>query len=185
MADNRLGSYTFADREYEHEQYAELTPVILPDETEVKVPASYVPSSYPPVGQQLPVNMSQLHTPVNMTGECHDYNTVSIQACDVDKLGPGISASHICQLKTLFRGLPKVLFINSVIKMYAGYEVRMDEVRNGLFEPFKEYDSFSLQDCQIIKRREKHKGTTLVENLQLISTRLCQFMKGPIGPSRK
>ena len=86
--------------------FTELTPVQLTDNTEVKVP--FV-SSYPPNAQQFSIKTEDSFS---------EYPTESyMEFNNTDELfGPNFTQSQFVQLQSIFRGLPKSMFIDAIKK---------------------------------------------------------------------
>ena len=138
----------------------EQTPVILESsdgkQTEVKVACHSVP-----------VTLQHLSSVTNQISE-EDSSTlqncnVKIESVQSDEDFDSITDSpEYRRLQSLYRGLPKEMFVNRILLNKASCEVKLGEMRSHLFEQMKEDDSFpyGLQ-CMLKRRVATRNGDTV------------------------
>ena len=152
----------------------ELTPVILESsdgqQTEVKVACHSVP-----------VTLQHLSS---VTNQIYEEDTSTLQNCNVkvesvqsDEDFDSITDSpEYRRLQSLYRGLPKEMFVNRILLNEASCEVRLGEMRSHLFEQMREDDSFpyGLQ-CMLKRRVATRNGDTVAVNMHMIFIHLYLF----------
>ena len=138
----------------------ELTPVILESsdgqQTEVKVACHSVP-----------VTLQHLSSVTNQISE-EDSSTlqncnVKVESVQSDEDFDSITDSpEYRRLQSLYRGLPKEMFVNRILLNEASCDVKLGEMRSHLFEQMKEDDSFpyGLQ-CMLKRRVATRNGDTV------------------------
>ena len=138
----------------------EQTPVILESsdgkQTEVKVACHSVP-----------VTLQHLSS---VTNQIYEEDSSTLQNCNVkiESVQSGEDFDSITdspeyrRLQSLYRGLPKEMFVNRILLNKASCEVKLGEMRSHLFEQMKEDDSFpyGLQ-CMLKRRVATRNGDTV------------------------
>ena len=138
-------------------QFVELEPLLLSDNTEVKV---LVSSNY-----HTETNSCAVHFADDVNDETYTPN--------VNDVNDNIIEYN--RLITSFRQLPTDLFVNQILTDYSHSEVKLEETRSMLFETLQESDDFPLDRHCVMKRRVHSRtgDTVAVKLARDIHTILC------------
>lgn len=133
-------------------QLTELTPVVLEssdgEQTEVKVPcpAASNPSHYP-------ASAATSQPPEDVTATLQNCNDGAESDQSDDVADFFTDNAEYRRLQSLFRGLPKEMFVNRILLNEASCEVKLGEIRSNMFEQLKEVDDFPYGMQCMLKRR--------------------------------
>ena len=161
-----------SDSDESTKDYAELTPLMLEtsggESTEVKVPysTSELPSTNTESNNRVTFETCNTDDSAGCTvseNYCHDDRVVNAgiktenddysDANGEDDDDGSEEFAVYLGLQTLYRGLPKEMFVNKILADAASCEIKLGETRSALFEQLKEAEDFPYGLQAMLKRR--------------------------------
>lgn len=151
MEDNGGISVLSSTSETCTEQLQELTPKYNPsDNTEVKVPIT--PRYNEPQSSLTVLEASYM---------CSPEDSMNI---DDDN---GLTEQQLLQLTDYFNGLPRLMFKQALVKLYASCDRKLSEVRDDLFKLVSKMSGFPYVGSILKRRLQSRNGDSLVGKLAL------------------
>lgn len=157
----------------------ELEPVCI-DNTEVKVPMADRPGTADNNRDDLYVLEPNRPAQDFSSGNGQGQDLDVYYTCDPeDDLSVcGLSDSQLQQLSVYFHGFPRVMFKDALIKLYAGCDKKLGEVRSDLFVLIGKQDGNPYPGAALKRRMQTRNGDTLAEKLAFDIHTLISILEG-------